>query len=89
MIAGHLYKMGTDSILRICVLEHERTRVLVESHEGIVGGHYAGIATTQNVLSAGLWWSTIHRDSKEYCYKCDVCQRVGKPNRRDEIPLQP
>jgi hypothetical protein len=30
----------------------------------------------------------IHRDLKEYCHRCDVCQRVGKPNRRDEMPLQ-
>jgi hypothetical protein len=40
LIAGHLYKMGTDSILRRCVLEHERPRILAESHEGIEGGHY-------------------------------------------------
>jgi hypothetical protein len=43
----------------------------------------------QKVLRTGLWWPTIHRDSKEYCQQCDVCQRVGKPNRRDEMPLRP
>jgi hypothetical protein len=31
----------------------------------------------------------IHRDSKENCQRCDLCQRVGKPNRRGEMPLQP
>jgi hypothetical protein len=31
----------------------------------------------------------IHKDSKEYYQRCDVCQRVGKPNKRDKIPLQP
>jgi hypothetical protein len=34
LIAGHLYNMGTDSILRRCVLEHERLRILAEAHEG-------------------------------------------------------
>jgi hypothetical protein len=34
LIARNLYKMGEDSILRICVLEHEIPRILVESHEG-------------------------------------------------------
>jgi transposase InsO family protein len=43
----------------------------------------------QKVLHAGLWWPMIHRDSKEYCQGCDVCQRVGKPNRRDEMSLRP
>jgi transposase InsO family protein len=71
------------------VLKHERPRVLVEAHEGIAGGHYVGKATTQKVLRTGLWWPMIHRDSKEYCQRCDVCQRVGKPNRRDEMPLRP
>jgi hypothetical protein len=50
--------------------------------------------TTQEKLlcrryCAGLWWPTVHKDSKEYCQKCDVCQRVGKPSRRDEMPLRP
>jgi hypothetical protein len=81
--------MGADNILRRCVLEHERPRILAEAHEGIAGGHYAGKATAQKVLRAGLWWPTIHRDAKEYCQQCDVCQRVGKPNRWDEMPLHP
>jgi hypothetical protein len=42
LIAGHLYNMSADNILRRCVLEHERPRILAESREGIVGGHYGG-----------------------------------------------
>jgi hypothetical protein len=42
LIAGHLYNMGTDGILRRCVLEHEQPRILAKAHEGIVGGNYAG-----------------------------------------------
>jgi hypothetical protein len=73
--------MGEDNILRRCMLEHERPRILAEDHEGIAGGHYAGKFTMQKVLHMRLWWSTIHRDVKEYCQRCDVFQRVGKPNR--------
>jgi hypothetical protein len=69
------------------VLENEIPRILVEDHEGIEGGHYAGKSTMQKLLCAGLWWPTIHRDLKDYCQKCDVCQRVVKPNRRDDMPL--
>jgi transposase InsO family protein len=39
-------------------------------------------------LRVGLWWSSVHRDSKDYCQRCDVCHRVGKPNRHDDIPLR-
>jgi hypothetical protein len=89
LIVGHLYKMGADSILRKCVLEHEIPRILVESHEGIVGGHYVGKDTVHKVLRVGIWWLIVHRDSKYYFQRCDVCQRVSKMNRRDEIPLRP
>jgi hypothetical protein len=89
LIAGHLYKLGADNILRRCVMEHECPIILAEAHEGIVGGHYAGKATAQKILRAGLWWPTVSKDAKEYCQNCDVCQRVGNPSRRDEMPLKP
>jgi hypothetical protein len=73
--------MVVDNILRRCVLEHEIPRILEESHEGIARGNYVGKDIVQKVLRTGLWWLTFHRDSKDYCQRCDVCQRVGKPNR--------
>jgi hypothetical protein len=61
----------------------------LEAHEGIAGGHYSGKTTTQKILRAGLWWTTLHKDDKEYYKACDVCQRVGKPSKIDEMPLLP
>jgi hypothetical protein len=89
LIVGHLYKMGTNNILRRCILEHERPRVLAEAQEGLAGGHYTGKYIVQKALHVGLWWPAVHKDSKEYCQNCDFCQRIGKPNRRDEIPIRP
>jgi hypothetical protein len=81
--------MGPNEILRRCVMKVEWPLILIESHEGITGGHYAGKATAQKVLRAGLWWPTLHRDAKDYSRACDVWKRVGKPSKRDEIPLAP
>jgi transposase InsO family protein len=89
LIVGQLYKMGTDEILRRCVMEAEHPMILEEAHEGIAGGHYAGKSTAQKVLRAGLWWPTLRTDAKEYARSCDVCQQVGKSSRRDEMPLAP
>jgi hypothetical protein len=89
LIASHLYKLGVDNILRRCVMEHERPIILEEAHEGIARIHYAGKSTTQKVLCAILWWPTVHKDSKEHCQKCDVCQRVRKPSMRVDMPLRP
>ena len=81
--------MGPNEILCRCVLEHEKTLILAEAHSGAAGGHYAGKATAQKILTARLWWPTIHKDAKEYCHSYDICQRTGKPSRRDEMPLVP
>jgi hypothetical protein len=89
LIAGSLYKLGADGILRRCVVEHERPTILAEAHDGIAGGHYAGKSIVQKILCVGLWWPTLHRDAKEYYQTCDVCQRVRNPSRRDEMPLNP
>lgn len=59
-IAEHLYKMGNDEILRRYVLEFERSNILADAHGGVTGGHYAGRATAQKILRAGLWWPTLH-----------------------------
>ena len=81
--------MGPDEILRRCILEHEKPLILAEAHSGAAGDHYARKDTAQNILAAGLWWPTLHKDAREYCHSCDICQRTGKPSRRDEMPLVP
>eukprot|EP00253_Pinus_taeda_P005156 PITA_05156 len=78
VIAGHLYKTGNDEILRRYVPKFERGQILAEGHGGAVGGHYSGHAMAQNILCTGLWWPTLHQDSKAYCRACDICQRTGK-----------
>jgi hypothetical protein len=45
LIVGKLYKLGLDSILWRCVLDHERQYILWECHNGVVGGHVGGKAT--------------------------------------------
>lgn len=61
----------------------------MEAHGGAAGGHYEGREIAQKILRAGLWWPTLHQDSKNYCKACDVCQMIGRPSWRDELPLNP
>ena len=87
MIVGHLYKLGPDEILQRFVFEHERPIILIESHASITVGHYAGKETVRKILQVGLWCTTMHAADQYYCRNCDVYQRMGKPSRRDEVPL--
>ena len=69
VIAGHLYKMGSDEILQCCVPDTVSSLKLMEE----LGGNYAGKARMQNILHVGLWRLTHHKDSKAYCRVCDAC----------------
>eukprot|EP00253_Pinus_taeda_P003223 PITA_03223 len=71
------------------VPEFERGKILTKAHGGVVGGYYVGCATTQKILHVGLWWPTLHQDSKAYCRACNVCQWMGKSSWRDEMLLKP
>lgn len=42
LVAGQLYKMGINQVLRRCVSEHEEQVVLVEApHQGVIEGHFS------------------------------------------------
>eukprot|EP00253_Pinus_taeda_P004044 PITA_04044 len=79
VITRHLYKLGSNEILRRYVPKFERSSVFMDAHVGVVGGHYAGRVTGQKILYTGLWWPTLHQDSKAYYKACNVFQRTGKP----------
>jgi hypothetical protein len=61
LIAGNLYNLGEDRILRRCVLENERSIIMEEVYDGIIGGNYLGKDTAKNILCAGLWWPTLNK----------------------------
>jgi hypothetical protein len=81
--------MGLDNILRCYVLNHEQPDILWECHNGFARGHVRGKETARNILQEGLWWPTMFKYAKEYAQACNVCQRVGNPSHRDELPLHP
>jgi len=87
LIERNIYKLGVYGIQWHYVIEHERLMILEEVHEGITGGRYVGKVITQNISHTKLWQPTLHKDAKEYFQICDIFQRVGRPSRMDEIPL--
>jgi hypothetical protein len=80
LIVGKLYKLGLDSILKRCVLDHERQDILWECHSGVVGGHVGGNLVVKKILQDGLWSAMLFKDAKAYARYCDVFQRVDKPS---------
>ena len=89
IIGEQLYKRGKDNQLRLCATESEYLPLLEQAHAGISRGHFAGDKTAKIVLSAGIWWPTLHMDADEYVKRCNDCQRTKVPIKRDDMPLRP
>jgi hypothetical protein len=54
-------------------------RVLLELHDGPIGGQFGGDTTTQKILRVSYYRPTLSKDSHSYAIKCQECQRsAGK-----------
>ncbi|MCO5580323.1 hypothetical protein L7F22_034189 [Adiantum nelumboides] len=89
LIAGTLYKLGKDDILRRCAHEDEYLYILQEAHMGVVGGHFSSELTSRKVLQSGYWWPTLFKDASRFAKGCDECQRYKTTPRKDRMPLHP
>eukprot|EP00253_Pinus_taeda_P028586 PITA_28586 len=88
-ISGCLFHTGIDQEIRRCVGEDEIYDILKACHDGPCGGHFADKRTAHKVLRMGYYWPSLFKDAKKYVKACDSCQRMGQPNHRDEMPLNP
>jgi hypothetical protein len=62
--------------------------ILHAFHDEPCASHFSTKRTTYKVLQVRYYWPTLHKDIKEYVSHYDESQRMGKPTKRDEIPLQ-
>ncbi|XP_059073782.1 uncharacterized protein LOC131874421 [Cryptomeria japonica] len=76
-------------VIKRCVPEDDIFDILHACHIEPCRGHFATQPTTQNILTVGYYWPTIHKDCKRYVYHCDKCQRMGRLTCSDEMPLHP
>eukprot|EP00253_Pinus_taeda_P008533 PITA_08533 len=88
-ISGCLFHTGLDQEIRRCIREDEVYDILKACHDGPCGGHFADKRIAHKVLRMGYYWSLLFKDAKKYVRACDSCHRMGQPNHRDEMPLNP
>ena len=61
IVDNTLYHHGVDSILCCCLTHDEDEVVLNDCHGGACGVHLSGLSTTQKILRAGYFWSSIFK----------------------------
>ena len=77
LVQGKLYRRGKDSKLQHVISETQARMILKELHKGNVGGHFSQDIIVRKVLDGGYWWSTLYKDTYDYCETCYECQKTG------------
>eukprot|EP00253_Pinus_taeda_P017050 PITA_17050 len=88
-ISECLFHTGIDQEIQRCVGEDEIYDVLKSCHDDPCGGHFADKRTAHKALRMGYYWPSLFKYARKYVKACDSCQRMGQPNHKDEMPLNP
>ena len=62
----------------------EREIILYNMHTDPLAGHFGKTKTIQRTL-ARYYWPSLGKDISDYISTCDICQRRGKPNRKEAL----
>lgn len=63
-------------------------KVLYLAHDAPLAGHL-GTAKTLSRILQHFYWPGVNKTVKDYCRSCDVCQKLGKRDKKTIAPLQP
>jgi len=61
--------------------------ILHHCHAGEVGGQFGATKIAAKVLQLGFYWPTLFKDAYAHVKAYDVCQRMEKNSRCNEMPL--
>ncbi|XP_050222532.1 uncharacterized protein LOC126672624 [Mercurialis annua] len=77
VLAGELYKKGSDGLLFRCISPKEAMLVMAKVHEGLAGAHQAGPRMRWLVHKYGFYWQKMEQDFIRYSKGCEACQKCG------------
>ena len=80
------YNLGGN--LLYVVPEHQRQLLLIQYHDGILGGHLSPRKTLSR-LKIKYFWPSIIEDTKKWCKTCKICLTRKGTSKPIKVPLTP
>ncbi len=77
---GLLFFENADHQLRLCVPKEFQQEVLTKAHESPMETAHMDSSQLWIKLSSWFYWRHMKVDIKEFCWTCDVCQKMKHPN---------
>ena len=87
MIGNVLKYMGKAEELLVLPRQFRDT-VMLEYHDGALGGHRSCKRTLGAILKK-YYWPDIEKDVKKWCLECQICARRRDTGRKRAVPLKP
>ena len=84
-----LFWKNHEGILLNCFLKDEADKALHEFHAGDCGGHLYWKSTTEKILRAGFYWTTLFSDVNKFVTACHKCQIFEGKRKLLPLPLKP
>ena len=82
-----LYKVESDSTLRVIPPKDQREKLFKEAHSGVFGAHLSDVKV-HSELSRHYWWSGMRGDITRWTRGCLVCNSRS-PGQAVHAPLTP
>jgi hypothetical protein len=73
---------------RLYVPKGFRSKVLEKKHDSRIAGHF-GTERTLEMITRNFYWPKIEDKVREYCNKCNSCQRTKSPQHAKHGLLHP
>ena len=80
------YHDATDEL--IVLPQKFRTEIMMEYHDGALGGHLSRKKTLGRIKKR-YFWPTIYADVKQWCLDCQICATRRDTGKRTKVPLKP
>ena len=87
-IDGGVLKFNSGGLLLYVVPKHQRKSLLLQYHDGILGGHLSTRKTLSR-LKKKYYWPTMQEDTKNWCKSCTMCLTRKDTNKLIKVPLKP
>lgn len=76
MLAGRLYKRGSNGVLRLCIEPTEADNYMTSAHVAMGNIHFALDQTIKRIERMGVFWPTMRKDVFTLVNACG-CQKNG------------
>ena len=88
ILDGLIIKIQTKKCDVIIVPKETQIPLMLQYHDGALGGHLSSLKTLSR-LSSKYYWRTMKEDVKQWCQVCRICQTRRNTGKKARVPLKP